>query len=262
MYIAYYDESGDDGLPGTTPIFVLSCLYVHNLNWKDIHQKIHGFRAQLKKDFGLPIKQEFHTRQFLLNKNPFKQFNINDNDRVQIVDLFCKFISALDIQAINVVINKTIIKSPTYNVLETALSYSVQRIENTLTRHKPDERFLIITDEGRVGAMRKTTRKIQKINFIPSKFNPTSYRKEIKLLIEDPLEKDSKESFWIQISDLMAFIVYSHIMLTKLKKKLHNRMPVSVDDKKTVEWLESMKNILNLSASSSDPYGIVLYPTK
>jgi len=262
MYIAYYDEAGDDGLPGSTPIFVLSCLYVHSLNWKDIYQKIHNFRVQLKQDFGLPVKLEFHTKQFLLNKNPFRQFGISDNDRILAVDLFCKFISTLDIQAINVAINKTIVKSPNYKVLETALSYSVQRVENTLIRQKPDERFLIITDEGRVGVMRDTTRKIQKINFIPSKFNPTSYRQEIKLLIEDPLPKDSRESYWIQVSDLMAFVVYSYIMLTKLNGKLHNRMPHLVNEKKIIEWLESMKNILNLSASQNEKYGIVYYPTK
>ena len=110
--------------------------------------------------------------------------------------------------------------------------------------------------------MRDTTRKIQKINFIPSKFNPISYRQEIKLLIEDPLPKDSRESYWIQVSDLMAFVVYSYIMLTKLNGKLHNRMPATVNEKKIIEWLESMKNILNLSASQSEKYGIVYYPTK
>lgn len=60
----------------------------------------------------------------------------------------------------------------------------------------------------------------------------------------------------------MAFIVYSYIMLTKLNGKLHNRMPVLVNEKKIIEWLESMKNILNLSASQSERYGIVYYPTK
>ncbi len=37
MYIAYYDESGDDGYPRySSPLFVLSVTYLHYLNWKDV----------------------------------------------------------------------------------------------------------------------------------------------------------------------------------------------------------------------------------
>ncbi|WP_204279881.1 hypothetical protein, partial [Serratia marcescens] len=71
-----------------------------------------------------------------------------------------------------------------YDVLKNALTYNVQRIENDLNIN-PDNRFMIITDEGRVSKMRSTTRQIQKINFIPSMFNYDTYRKEIEKLIED-----------------------------------------------------------------------------
>jgi hypothetical protein len=52
MYIAYYDESGDDGYPKkSSPLFVLSAIYLHYLNWKDIFKNISEFRKQLKKRF-------------------------------------------------------------------------------------------------------------------------------------------------------------------------------------------------------------------
>ena len=55
--------------------------------------------------------------------------------------------------------------------------------------------------------MRKVTRKIQRINYIPSKYSG-SYRKEIEKLIEDPMPKNSNESYFVQIADTIAYIIY------------------------------------------------------
>lgn len=177
MYIAYYDETGDDGYPEySSPIFVLTAVYMHYLDWKQAYEHIQGFRCQLKKDFNFPVKKELHTKYFLLNKKPYRALNISEDDRILIVNLYCKLIAELDIKIINVLINKKKVTGTKYSVLDRALTYSVQRIENDLKTIEPSKRFMIITDPGREGKMRKTTRRIQRINFIPSKFNQESYQ--------------------------------------------------------------------------------------
>lgn len=261
MYIAYYDESGDDGYPKySSPLFVLSAIYLHYLNWKDIFKNIREFRTQLKKDFNLPIKMEFHAKHFILNKNPYRKLQISDDDRLLIIKLFCELISNLEISIINVVINKKNILSQDYNVLDNALTYSIQRIENDLNKIDPSKKFMIITDQGRIGKMRTTARKIQKINFIPSKYNVKPYRKEIKSLIEDPLEKNSKESYFIQLVDLVASIIYIYSVYKLKVGKISKRMPKNVSIKNTIGLMERLKGSLNLNASKSDPYGVVYYP--
>jgi len=104
-----------------------------------------------------------------------------------------------------------------YHVLKNALTYSIQRIENDLDKSFGSERFMIISDEGRISKMRDTARMLQRINYIPSQFNCTSYRKEIKTLIEDPLPKNSKESYFIQLADLMAFVVSLYESVTSVR---------------------------------------------
>lgn len=261
MYLAYYDESGDDGYPKfSSKLFVLSCVYLSHGMWKDVYAKIQEIRKRLQRSYSLPVKLEMHTKGFILNKNPYKKYNFSDNTRIQIIDSFCRFVSDLDLKIINVVINKEAVNSPKYNVLETALTYSVQRLENDLNKNKESKRFMILTDEGRIGKMRKTTRKIQRINIIPSQFTAQSYRKEIELLIEDPLEKKSSESYLIQISDMVAYIVFLYSTIHLGTGTLANRMQSFVNESRIIYWMELLKKVFNTDASQYNEYGVVIYP--
>lgn len=264
MRIAYYDESGDDGYPDqSSPLFVLSAIYLHYLNWRHTFDKIHSFRRQLRDDYRFPVKMELHTRNFLLNKKPYAALGLIDPDRITIIDLFCDLIANLDVKIIDVVVVKSRINSPDYDVLDTALKYSIQRIENDLNPVvNPQEKFLIITDPGRVGKMRNTTRKIQRINFIPSRFGPQSYRQEIKTLIEDPLPKDSKESYFIQLVDLISYVVYLYALEITQSGRFATRLPSSLTFNKVFDWMTRLKPSLNLRATSADPFGVVFHPRK
>ena len=262
MFIAYYDESGDDGFPGSSPLFVLSAVYLHYLDWQNVYKEIIEFRQELKQNYGLPIKLEIHAKHLLLGKNPYRTLNLSESDRVSIIDLFCEKIAQLNLKVINVVINKNKLKSPSpnYDVLDNALRYSIQRIENDLKKIDPKRKFIIITDEGRVGKMCSISRKIQRINFIPSKYEKRLYRQEIQSLIEDPLPKSSRESYFIQLSDLIAYIVYAHKLTELGIGSFPSRIPKAVNEEKLCEWLDTLKPRLNLEASKTDPYGIVCYP--
>ena len=78
--------------------------------------------------------------------------------------------------------NKKNITYEKYDVLDKTLNYNVQRIENDIRSIDQSGKFMIITDEGRVPMMTRTTRKMQKYNYIPSKFNPQPYKSEIQKL--------------------------------------------------------------------------------
>lgn len=106
----------------------------------------------------------------------------------------------------------------------------------------------------------RTARRIQRINFIPSKFGPSPYRREVRALIEDPLPKNSKESYFIQLCDLVAFVVYLYVLGKTGTGRYHNRMPASVTHSAVTGWLERMRPSLNLAAASDDPFGVKIHP--
>lgn len=262
MFIAYFDESGDDGYPKySSDLFILSSVYLHHSNWNSIYKKIYQFRQSLRLKYRFPIKQEFHTREFIADKNPYHGL-YSEKTRKAILFDFCQFMATLDVKVVNVVIDKKNIKRPTYHVLKNALTYNVQRIANDLSILGTEAKFFIITDEGRIGAMRDVTRKIQRINYIPSKFNNDAYRKDISNLIEDPLPKSSDQSYFIQLADMVAFLVslYAKQNLCATQTNWNKRISKVLTVGDEIALLNILKPVLNTQASSKNEYGIVYYP--
>jgi len=251
MKLCYYDESGDDGYPSfSSPLFVLTAIYLDHLHWRGVHDQIVELRRKLKADFGLPVKMELHSKQFLLDKDPYRNLGIAKSDKLELISSVCELIGSLDVRIINILINKPVIKSPDYDVLNTALKYSVQRVENDFDpKNNPDIRFMITTDEGRVGKMRNTTRAIQRINYIPSQYGTGLIRKEIQSLIEDPLPKDSKESYFKQLADLVAYIIYLYGIRKLRIGEFPNRLKTYLTDEQLKRWLNLLKPSFNLEAA-------------
>jgi hypothetical protein len=268
MYFAYYDESGDDGFPTySSPLFCLTTIYFHNSVWRANFDKVRVFRKWVKDNYHLLLREEMHTKDFLLNKNPYKKLGLPDKDRISIMDKYCETIAQLEARVINVVINKTIIRKQDYNVLDQAFLCSIQRLDNDLhdpgNPDNPDNQFIIVTDYGRIGKMRKTSRRIQVSNPIPSKSKPgTTTNHPIRSLLGDPIPQESSTSYFIQISDCISYIVYMHMLLRVTNKQLTVRLPKEVNQIKISDWLNTLSPVLNIKASLKNEhgYGIVCYP--
>ncbi len=262
MHIAYFDEAGDDGWPNkSSSIFVLSSLYFHHQDWRDNFSIIRDFRKKLYSEYRLPVGLEFHTMHFLKDQFPYHgKFRAI---RREVLLKFARLIASLECKIINVVIDKNKIRANDYLVLEKALTYNIQRIENDMRSKTPEHRqFMIITDPGRIAPMRRIARKIQRINFIPSHYDTQPYRREIENLIEDPLQKESSESYFIQLVDIVATITYlyasSRLVVPALPWATRIRAVLQPDD--DLLLMDYLKPSLNLQASLKDKFGVVCYP--
>ena len=102
-----------------------------------------------------------HTKHFLCDKDPYRKYNWNKEQKQKILVEFTLAISKLDAKFINVMIDKRKIKKSDYKVLENALTYNIQRIEND---SNGKWNYIIITDKGRISPMRKTARSIRAYN--------------------------------------------------------------------------------------------------
>ncbi len=258
-YLAYFDETGDDGATtASSDFFVLTSLYMSTDCWKDNFDKIRICRSELKQKFGLHISEEIHTKHLLSDKDPYRKYQWTGQQKQEIIIDYTKCIAGLDAKIVNVIIDKTKFHDEGYPVLENALKYNIQRIEND---SKGEWNYLIITDQGRLAPMRKTARAIRAFNPIHSKFSDGYKNQPIQNMIEDILEKDSKESYFIQICDFVSYMVHLYYKTHYKKEPLPNRVGRVIDSIFVGRVLVTLEQnqILNLKASSNK-HGIVIYP--
>lgn len=228
-------------------------------SWQKNYDIMTDLRRKLKQKYNFFIKEEMHTKHFLCDKAPYRKYNWSVTDRQEILKEYTLAISKLDISIINVMIDKRKIKREDYKILENALTYNIQRIENDSAGKWT---YIIITDKGRISPMRKTARSIRAYNPIHSKFSMQIKNQPIHSLIEDILEKDSKESHFIQICDFISYFTHLYQKCCVENNDLPNRIANVIDKKFIGSVMKTLKGSgrINLNANRNNTYGIVKYP--
>lgn len=258
-YLVYFDETGDDGANTlSSKQFVLTSVYLSSDKWQSTFDLIREFRTELKNKYGLRIKDEIHTKHIVRDKGMYRDYGWNEEERRQLLMDVATFISKLEIKTINVIIDKEKIKTNDYSVLKNALTYNVQRIEND---SNGKWNYIIITDEGHLSPMRKTAREIRAYNPIQSHFGGF-HNVPIKGLIEDIMSKESNESYFIQICDFISFFTDLYYRIEEKNEPMPKRVKKVVDEEFVRDIMTVFKDggILNLKASSSNHFGLVVYP--
>lgn len=261
-YIAYFDETGDDGnKPSSSETFTLTSFCMRASDWQNNFNLMKQCRSELKEKYGFHISQEMHTKHFLSDKSPYREYHWDIETRRNILALFINYIAALNGQAVNVIIDKSNIRIPGYNILETALTYNIQRIENT---SNGNWNYILVTDEGRISPMRKTARQIRAYNPIQSMFDYSYSNQPIKYMVEDIFEKNSADSYFIQVCDFISYFVHLYYKVIKCGKPIPNRVGRVIDSIFVQGVMDYFKErgTFNLLATHSNPYGLVIYPKK
>ena len=122
-YIAYFDESGDDGVStSSSDFFVLTSIYMNADAWKKNYDKILECRRSMKEKYGFHVSEELHTKHLLSNKDTYRKYVWTDEQRKEIVKDATVCVSSLDAKIINVIIDKTKFVNGNYHVLQNALN--------------------------------------------------------------------------------------------------------------------------------------------
>lgn len=214
MYFMYVDESGDTGVVNSpTEYFVLSSLIVHELRWEACLNQLLEFRRRMRDAFGLKIHEEIHAAAMI--SNPGDLVRIPRNDRLTIIRMFADEIAKLpDVRSINVVA----VKRPgdtSHSVFDRAWRALIQRFENTLANgnfpgpKNPEERGLVFCDstDARLNML---IRRMRRWNPVPNQSQYGSGYRNLRLsyVVEDPIHRDSRKTYFIQTVDTIAYLIY------------------------------------------------------
>ena len=214
----YVDESGDIGLPPTSPtrFFILSAIVIHEMKWRDILQDLVHFRKMLKTSKGLKFKEEIHCVDFISRPGPLVRITRNDRldiikDRLDIIKKCIDWLNSQPYMSIYSVVVDKDGKPNDYDVFLHAWNALLMRFENTISyRNFPGpqnvtDMGMVLSDNTDGNKLRGLIRKMRHFNMIPSKFGTAARNLKLQYIIEDPVLRDSQYSFIHQMNDVVAY---------------------------------------------------------
>ena len=259
MYLMYVDESGDCGMPSNgspSNLFCLSGLVVHELRWKQAMDDLATFRRWLRGRYKVHIEDELHAAE-LINK-PSKLAaslqRLKIHERLAIIRHFADAIAALkDISIINVVVDKRGKVPDKDEVFRWAWYALFQRFENTIRYQNfpgpknSDDRGLIFPDNTDGQKLKRFLHQMRVCNPLKIQHGSGAFEyedKPIQVIIEDPILRDSRGSYFIQAADCAAYLLKQSFEPSKFMKRHGGNA-----------YLGRLDLVLCKRASAKDPKG-------
>ena len=244
-YFLYVDESGDPGQNiDITTHFVLAGFLIEAGLWLSYLNKLKSFRKTLQRHYDLRLADELHARDIWVAGGDFRRLRLSYKQRRRLFTDIAFFVRASsEIKVIVVSIDKRQFQARPTNVKLYAWKLLIQRLENFLLAG--GAHGIVIADEGTEKLIRDQVRKMRLYNPIPSKLGEYR-RQEIVRVLEDPFFRKSKESYFVQVADVISYLCRLRDNATARQKKwgLHKIYKI-------------MKPRYLLEAGRRDSYGFV-----
>jgi hypothetical protein len=201
MEIAYIDESYDD------QVFAMSALIIPMHAWKESFAALKQFRKELKTDHGIFTSKELHATDFVAGRGRISPDVVAKGTRARIFHQTMELVCSLPGAA--VISGAWPIPGQKHSEIH-ARAFS--RIHDRLQRRcaAGNIQLVRVVDAGREVELRKVARKSAVYNMVGSAFGAWEDGSPAKnipwdRMVEDPVFKDSTQSYFLQLADFIAF---------------------------------------------------------
>ena len=209
MYFAYFDESGDTGMGPTSPTgtFTLAGLLVHNKNWLNALDQTVAFRRFLRDQYRITPRMELKASWLVNNKGPIRNAQLSFKARMSAYEAAMRFQRKAGVfKTFAIVIDKTKIKKQDQDVREWAWRFALQRLERFGTAEK--DNIHVLPDEGHKDFIVKKIRAMRRFSPVPSAYGDGTLDRKAENIVEDPSDRRSNDSFFVQLADLNAYAAF------------------------------------------------------
>lgn len=211
VYIAYVDESGDDGVKrGSSLTYVLGCVVIESPDWAETFDSVIMFRRYVAASFGVPVRAEIKANHLLRNGGPLRERPLSERARFKLYRAHMRVQDKLGMKAFAVVIDKGEAanriggRRPSSDI---AWEYLLQRLERSFR----GSQVLVVHDEGDPLTIRKRARKARRAGTAGSAFGSGMLNVPFRNLLDDPVSRDSKQSYFLQLADLNAYAAFRRL---------------------------------------------------
>jgi Protein of unknown function (DUF3800) len=211
VHFAYVDESGDSGARGSHT-YTLGCVFAEGRAWPGLFDAMIGYRRHLREAFGLPVRAEVKANYLLRNGGPFRALHLSEQARQDIYRGFMRLQPKLGLLTFAVVIDKARSAAlyPGRDPREIAWEWFLQRVERFMTQSHRSP-VVLVHDEGETTLVRKLARKARRAGTAGSMFGTGVLQLPARDLLDDPVPRDSRQSYFLQLADLAAYAAFRHV---------------------------------------------------
>ncbi len=212
MLLAYIDESGNTGdvSAGGSRTVTLGCVLVDANHWPTAFEELLAFRRRLRTTFGLPMRAEVKANYLLRNNGDLRPLGLAPAARKIIYRAHMRVLEDLPARAFAVVVDKRAQSLSPAGYFDLAWETLLQRLERTSTTEEAT--FAVFHDEGEDDAIRRWVRRSRRHLTSGSAYGPGSLTNPARLLVDDPIPRNSRHSYLIQMADLVAYAAFRAVV--------------------------------------------------
>ena len=192
--------------------YVLACVLLEARRWPDVFEELLEFRRFLRSQFGIPVRTELKATYLLRNGGPYLRAHpLSERARFRIYRGFLRLQAKLELEVFGVVVKKADLaaKAPNSDPRTVAWEWLLQRMERFTTKRGAPA--LLVHDEGEAALVRKLARKARRAGTAGSAFGTGSLKRPARLVIDDPVPRESDQSYFIQLADLNAYAAFRYV---------------------------------------------------
>jgi Protein of unknown function (DUF3800) len=210
VFFAYVDESGNAGFPGFRT-YVLGCVLVEDHHWPDTFDRLIEFRRWLRDSFGVPVRLEIKANYLLQNTGPFARLSLSESARFAIYRQAMRLQPKLDLHTFAVLVDKSNFDHQPSRAHGTrrGLGIPAATLERFTTRG--NTHLHLSHDEGIGDQIRKWARKARRAGSAGSRYGAGVLKRPFGRLIDDPVSRNSAQSYFVQLADLSAYAAFRRL---------------------------------------------------
>jgi hypothetical protein len=224
--------------------------------WSSTFDQLIAHRRWLKRQFGIPVRAELKANYLLRNGGSLRDRPLSEAARFAVYRSFMRLQSKVGLNVFAIVIDKDEVAKK-FNTRraasDVAWEYLLQRLERRTSKASPKTEVLLVHDEGDELSVRARARKARRAGTAGSKFGTGTLSRPFQRLIDDPVPRNSIQSYFLQMADMDAYAAF---------RRLHPppKRPQQLVPQTMWEELRGARFSYVRAARFGDPPGIVPGP--
>jgi hypothetical protein len=202
--VAYVDDSGDSHAAA------LAAVVVRADQWLGVLDHMVRFRRRLSAELGIRMARELKATDLVSGGGPWRTTATPIRTRFGVYKRALQLLDTMPEQVwvmAAVVPDRNALDEPPASRLWELL---LERLER-LTKAE-DATCLLVPDDGNTRTVRSIARRRRRVAFAPSAYGTSGLKRPFGRLVEDPVFRDSKDSYLTQWADLVAYASFRAVV--------------------------------------------------